>query len=263
MNNRRSVSLMVFLCMTSGWTVACDEFDEFDQFDEFDESSDSVELAAFALVPPAVPAADQLPPKNVEPTEELVIGWNRWALSQPWTDGPISDTTGEHCADSQEGPVWYLAGTNGGSAVRECDIPAGKQLFLPLVNTWTFFPPQLFPTQESIDAGVSSMEAFVEQMHADTCSLTLRIDGQDVIADFDTMNEELHISVMDPFEINLNDDHCAVGWFQGGGLMPAVAAGHYALLQPLTPGDHVVEFGGSLCEFQFSTGVTFLLHVGA
>jgi hypothetical protein len=107
------------------------------------------------------------------------------------------------------------------------------------------------------------MEDFLGVAHAATCDLTLRVDGHDVIADFDTMNEDLYMTVMDPFEIDLNDDHCSPDWFQGGGLMPAVAGGHFAWLHPLTPGDHVIEFGGSLCgDFQFSTSATYLLHVG-
>lgn len=40
-------------------------------------------------------------------------------------------------------------------------------------------------------------------------------------------------------------------------------AGYYARIHPLKPGDHVVEFGGSLCgDYPFSTAATYHLHVG-
>jgi hypothetical protein len=45
--------------------------------------------------------------------------------------------------------------------------------------------------------------------------------------------------------------------------MPGIGDGHYALIQPLTPGDHVIELGGSICgDYPFSTAVTYVLHVG-
>jgi hypothetical protein len=209
----------------------------------------------------AVPVAGKLPPKNVEPTDKLMIGWVRWALSLPWLDGPIEDQTGEHCADAQHGPVWYLAGTSGGPVVRECDIPAGKQLFFPLMNSWFTFAPMWFPTEEVIAGFLPWLEGTYDAKQIGTCALTLRVDGQDMMADFEMMNEDLYIRVSEPFEIDLHDEHSNSQYFAGG-IMMANGAGHYALLQPLTPGEHVLEFGGSNCGvYPFSTSATYLLHV--
>ena len=48
-----------------------------------------------------------------------------------------------------------------------------------------------------------------------------------------------------------------------GGSMKAIADGDYARIQPLTPGDHVLELGGSTCGINpFQTSVTYRLHVG-
>jgi hypothetical protein len=75
--------------------------------------------------------------------------WWQWLLSIPAATNPNSDTTGANCAQEQAGPVWFLAGTFGGSAVtRSCTVPAGKALFFPILNSifgagWvTVFPPE-------------------------------------------------------------------------------------------------------------------------
>jgi hypothetical protein len=218
------------------------------------------------VMPPAdgnaIPVAGNLPTKNVRPTDKLMIGWVRWAESLPWLDGPIKDQTGEHCADGQDGPVWYLAGTAGGPVVRECDIPAGKQLFFPLLNTWAPLYPEWFPSEEAIASILVFLEGYYDAKQAGTCALTLRVDGQDVMPDFETMNEELYIRVSEPFEIDVHDEH-SNSQYVAGGVMLANGVGHYALLQPLTPGDHVVEFGGTNCGiYPFSTSATYLLHIG-
>ncbi len=43
--------------------------------------------------------------------------------------------TGEHCAEGQSGPVWFLAGTttNIHWAKRRCIIPMGKAILFPII----------------------------------------------------------------------------------------------------------------------------------
>jgi hypothetical protein len=279
MDDRKNVfSWMLTLCVTTSLLAGCDHLDEPDEaVQELGEAAvavwPAVDVAAetavveggmtlAAAVPEAVPAQAEFPEKNLSPSEDLVIGWLNWALSQPNDDGPIADTTGEKCGVGQEGPVWYLAGTFGGSVVRECDIPAGKQLFFPLVNRWCVFPPEFYANDEEIESVLPLIEAWYDAKHAATCELTLRIDGQDVRPDLVSLDEDTYIKVMEPFEIDLHDQHWAEGYFAGG-VMPASGDGHYALIQPLTPGDHVIELGGTVCgAYPFQTGATYLLHVG-
>ena len=45
---------------------------------------------------------------------EWTAKWWKWALEIPKEQNPVSDTTGKNCAQGQEGPVWFLAGTYGG-----------------------------------------------------------------------------------------------------------------------------------------------------
>ncbi|MGB8036221.1 MAG: hypothetical protein WCF03_20590 [Nitrososphaeraceae archaeon] len=45
-------------------------------------------------------------------------------LSIPRADNPAANPTGKNCAQKQGASVWFLAGTFGGSAKRQCTIPA-------------------------------------------------------------------------------------------------------------------------------------------
>src|SRR5215203_3217355 len=67
--------------------------------------------------------------------------WWQWALSLPVAVNPLTDDTGEDCAQGQDGKVWFLAGTFSPDAAttpdpvtRSCTLPAGTAIFFPIVN---------------------------------------------------------------------------------------------------------------------------------
>ncbi|MFF0296090.1 hypothetical protein ACFYST_20355 [Kitasatospora sp. NPDC004614] len=66
---------------------------------------------------------------------KLAARWWKWALSAPEESSPVADRTGEFAGWQQPSDVWFLAGTYGGRVVRRCQIPAGKPLFFPVLNT--------------------------------------------------------------------------------------------------------------------------------
>lgn len=63
--------------------------------------------------------------------------WEQWALGIPAAVNPLLDMTGANCARRQVDEVWFLAGSALGPSpvVRSCEVPAGKSLFFPLINT--------------------------------------------------------------------------------------------------------------------------------
>ena len=70
---------------------------------------------------------------------ELSADWWRWANAMPIA--PYLDRDGRFCALGQDGPVWFLAGTDGSfDAKRECHVPAGKHVFLPVINMYRQTP---------------------------------------------------------------------------------------------------------------------------
>jgi hypothetical protein len=65
--------------------------------------------------------------------------WWEWLLQIPAAENPVLDTTGQYCAQRQVDVVWFLAGVFGsGTTARTCKIPAGRSLFLPLINNAYF-----------------------------------------------------------------------------------------------------------------------------
>ena len=196
--------------------------------------------------------------------DEHAEAWTQWVMALPYSTGPINDPTGAACASGQQGDLWFLAGTAGGSAERTCDVPADRQLVFPLLNWFCAFFPELYPDDEAVAQGVSEMVGAIGSLPDGVCELTLKLDGVDLLADLDAAND-LFGYTDDVFEVEANDDHFASAEGFAGGTIPAITAGYYVRIKPLAPGDHVLEFGGSLCtdgEVEFSTHTYYDLHVG-
>lgn len=97
--------------------------------------------------------------------------------------------------------------------------------------------------------------------YANVCDLTLTLDGV-ALADYQTLYDEFYTEAVDPFILDLNEDHKASASYAGGEML-AMGVGYYARVQPLTPGDHVLELGGDNCgPYPFSTYARYELHVG-
>jgi len=104
--------------------------------------------AMAATPPPKQPKATNPPRQDIrllpangkvgnETFAALTARWWRWALSMPVK--PYRDPDGRMCAMGQEGAVWFLAGTDGSfSAKRNCTIPEGKFLLIPVINMIQF-----------------------------------------------------------------------------------------------------------------------------
>ena len=92
-------------------------------------------FVAQAAAPASTQAAEAV---TTGPVDGVSIGewtarWWRWALTQPVQ--PFLDPDGRFCAMGQDGPVWFLAGTDGSFRPRrECAIPAGKHVLVPVIN---------------------------------------------------------------------------------------------------------------------------------
>jgi hypothetical protein len=199
--------------------------------------------------------------------EKGAKGWTRWALEQDWSTGPVLDPDGSACALGQSGKTWYLAGTTGGPVARECTIPHGKRIFFPLINRWVAPPPTSIiegDPENDLQAWIDFVTGYFAANRAETCSLTLRIEGQDLLPDFETMDEELYVQLLDPFAIFMTDDNFATPFGGVAGERTTWVDGHWAALEPLPPGDYTLEFGGSTCvdgEVDFETLATYTLHI--
>ena len=200
-------------------------------------------------------------PLGEQTYEQLSAQWTQWAMSNPWSTGPINDPTGAACAMGQDGLVWFLAGTSGGDAVRECTVPSLQPIFFPLVNYFNTPPNQYVNSKKKEADYIDFFTGWFADYREQVCSVTLRVDGVDVIASQEELADATWVDVLDPFPVYMNEDNW--GGFKEGWVNKALTAGHWALLL-LPPGDHTVELGGTVCWNDgevFDVGVVYDLHV--
>ena len=97
------------------------------------------------------------------------------------------------------------------------------------------FPPEFYPDQASIEADLPAIQEFYDDSLAHTCTLTLRIDGHDVWAGgFEEMIDDLYVEVMNPFDVELNEeDNFLTPYGIAGGEMPVSTSGHFARIKVL------------------------------
>jgi hypothetical protein len=167
------------------------------------------------------------PPYNLT-YGEWSAKWWQWVLSLPQDINPLVDQTGEHCAQAQSGPVWFLAGTFGGSVERTCTIPEGKAILFPILNSGNV---KTDPSETEEDLRVTTKEAV-----DNPAILEASIDGvplhnlQNYRAESPLFNVTLpEGNIFGVPELNSE----------------AVSDGYWIMLQPLPVGDHSVNFRGA------------------
>jgi len=81
------------------------------------------------------------PSNNVAGQSQLywAQAWWQWVLGIPTPNNPLLDTTGADAGVNNNGPLFFLAGNFGGVSVRTIDVPDGKPVFFPVINS--FFVP--------------------------------------------------------------------------------------------------------------------------
>jgi heme/copper-type cytochrome/quinol oxidase subunit 2 len=79
--------------------------------------------------------SNKLDVQVTKPSSDLTAQWWQWILSIPADENPTTDTTGEDCSQGDFGDTFFLAGTLGGKAERECTITEGQDILIPIVNT--------------------------------------------------------------------------------------------------------------------------------
>ena len=173
--------------------------------------------------------------------EDWTIRFWQWLLPIPADINPITDTTGERCQEKQDSslPVFFLAFSGGGSAVRTCDIPAGKAILIP-VNVVACFLSEL-PAAKTED----ELHRCAEEDESSNPGLFLTVDGREFK---DLQKYRVHSRA---FDINLPAN--PLGGTPGSDR--AVSDGYWVILEPLPPGKHNIHFKASLTNP--TTGILF------
>jgi hypothetical protein len=204
----------------------------------------------------AAPSQAQVPKPNIVPPGATPFGatygewsarWWQWALGIPADRSPFFDASAcTHGAQDQDGPVWFLAGVvnETGIADRECSIPAGKAVLVPVVNV-----------ECSTLEGNGTNEAELR-----ACLATYRFGNVHATIDGVAVPDIERYFVESPsFELTLPANN-VIGLPAGTGA--SVGKGYYLMLPPLSAGKrHVVEFMGSFPDFAFTVSLTYRITV--
>jgi hypothetical protein len=194
--------------------------------------------------------------------------WWQWALAGPDGANAVQDTTGEFCAVHQpKGKVWFLAGSFGVPGVeRTCTIPPHRALFYPLINTvWTDCPGT--PDEDLTDTEIREILTTLSAAGDRVCHITSTLDGVSI-----SSLQILTVRTQSPtFTSTLPENHLP-GLGGCGFELPVgetgrqISEGYWAMLPPLSPGEHVLTLHGAACNaatgaIEFETGVTYHLTV--
>jgi hypothetical protein len=171
--------------------------------------------------------------------------WWQWAYGIPSSINPLFDETGERCSTAQNGTVWFLVGTQGGSVVRQCTVPQGTSLFFPLANTMCTIAGGDAKTPEELDECATGL---INQV----TSLKLEIDGVK-LQDQELRKYRAQSTV---FTLNMPKEDNMLGINVNS--TPFVAEGYWIFLEPLPSGNHEIRFGGTVGDPTLTTGVNFV-----
>ena len=180
---------------------------------------------------------------------ELVAAWWQWALSKPAEENPlIGDYSGGPQCDGEpvtdvSGKKWFLGGSlSEDPVVRTCTAPVGTQFFFPVVNV-VIVP---FPGETEEQLLEQANEVLDAQLAGADIEVT--VDGRTIKAKRLVRADTGFFTAEVP---------------EGGLLDPGsyqlVAAGLWATLPPLPPGEHTVHF--EITGAGFDQDITYHLTV--
>ncbi len=225
----------------------------------------AIVLGLTVLAVPSVMAQLVIPPSSVaygRTYSEWSAAWQQWALSIPVVNHPLFDNG--DCSVGQSGPVWFLGGkfcaintpgcgTN--KVVRYCSVPAGKALYIPVLNAeWSVLEMNdpKFQIADLRSNAALNMDG--------AANLSFDIDG----AKIPRLKKDFRVQ-SPAFVFTLPDDNLfnAVGEgpYPGGAYFPGVDDGVYVMVAPLSAGWHKIHFHGAFPVWDFTLDITYNLNV--
>jgi len=163
---------------------------------------------------------------------EWTARWWQWGYSIPKNINPAYDNAGKNCAQRQNGPVWFLAGTFGHSVNRACTIPTGKAILFPILNSECSFAE--FPKIETL----SELRTCAKSIQDQVIMLNASIDGVPIL------NLEKYRIQSPVFNFTLPQNNI-IG-MPANTTTEAIADGNWVFLKPLSPGIHKLIFKGGV-----------------
>jgi hypothetical protein len=179
---------------------------------------------------------------------EWNAAWQQWADSIPTANHPLFDNG--DCSVGQSGPVWFIGRkfiAVGGTAdfnhiVRNCDVPAGKALYVAIYNAEDSTLEEAAPGANHFTQ-IGDLRAAVASVMDPVADLSMQVDEKNI------RNIKERFRMQSPaygFTLPADNFFSALGegTFAAGTYFPAVDDGYYVMVAPLPVGHHTIHFHG-------------------
>lgn len=201
---------------------------------------------------------------------EWAATWWQWALKYPVTTNPLLDETGERAQLGNQGRVFFLAGVFNvsGTATRTITVPTKKALFFPVLNYEAdnyFNNP---PIEPQLD--VAGLRLLAKSIIDPAIGLSVELDGNS-IPDVKSYRVQSPVFGVHLPQNNIQQlfNYPTPAWFKPrpgvypppGEYAPIVDDGYYIMLAPLSPGQHILHFAGTLPQYPFTLDITYNITV--
>ncbi len=173
--------------------------------------------------------------------------WWQWSISMPATNHPFADPTTADCTYNQSGKTWYLGAVfnASGTVTRDCNVPKGVSLLVPAINV------ECSDVESPPFFGATAKERRACAQGFDLADPFVVLDGRTLPLCYVTSGN---------FTFSAPADN--VLGVPGPVSGHAVSAGWWALIPPLRPGPHTLNFGGTFPDFgPFTLDITYHLTV--
>lgn len=210
-------------------------------------------LLLFSVISPPASAAAIIEPKGATVAGKTIAAWSaewwKWAAPLAPPGDPFTDQTGAFANTNQSGPVFYLAGSENTSS-RTFSVPSDKFVLVPLVaGELSQLELGFGKTEAQIKAAAKSQMDQINSLHATldgtTISSAVLFGHREISPDFSF--------------VAVAGNQVSITGVGNSGI--AVADGYFLMLDPLTPGIHVLNFGGGSTSFGLSINETDTITV--
>jgi hypothetical protein len=180
---------------------------------------------------------------------EWNAAWQQWADSIPTANHPLFDNG--DCSVGQTGPVWFLGrkfvavGGTGtfDDVVRDCNVPAGKALYVAIYNAEDSDLEHTTPGL-SHPIQIGTLRAVTATEMDGVTDLAMQVDGENIR----DIKERFRMqSPAFGFTLPADNFFTAIGEgpFKAGTYFPGVDDGYYVMVAPPSVGQHTIHFHGT------------------
>ncbi|MEP6533846.1 MAG: hypothetical protein ABJF23_00905 [Bryobacteraceae bacterium] len=187
--------------------------------------------------------------------------WWQWAFSLPVHKSPLFGTA--DCSEGQSGPVWFLPGAalGGPTPRQDCTIPAGKALFVAIINAECSNLEGSGETEGELRDCADSIGSLIE-----SGKLRATLDGQPLnnLSQYQVESPMFYFGPLPDDDLITHycidqPESCLAAPRKSTGV--GVGVGVYVMLRPLAVGPHKLEFHGEIQTDHFVFVVDTQYHL--